>query len=532
MASEVVVEYIGRRAHVPPQQIAAVAPVGMEVVDALTEPGSEARARELLLAGKPYRLEIQSSQDSPVVDIYAQAPTPAQAERLADAAISGARDYLRHVAASTTLDPAKTGVDPAQSDPDRPAGRASRDGAEPAREHRGGGTDVPRRLRPRVRRSVLVSPRAAAPSGPRGATSPTRRSAGSVAAPPRRATVTAAVARASGALSWPVPVIEPGGVVSLRPAYRALTAPRTAVGDGDWPRTNRVLPWMLAGFMAVLWLVPFDSIKLDVPSPIDLQLDRLVLPVVVGTWALALLLGGRGAPRLRLSWIHAAVGGFVVVAFLSVIADAGSLNRSLEFDTALKKLPLLLSYPAMFLMFASVVRREEVAAFLKLMLALAVLCALGMVWEDQSSHNLFFELSDKLLPGVFHVGAGDAGWDTMGRRFVHGPTAHPLVAAGMLSMAFPIAVLGMIHERETRRRILYALAGVVLVVGVLSTQRKTGLIAPVTASSRWRASGAASSSGWRRLPWCSSSGCWCSPRAPSRPSSTSSSRTTSAAPTR
>ena len=224
---------------------------------------------------------------------------------------------------------------------------------------------------------------------------------------------------------------------------------------------------------------PFDSIKLDVPSPIDLQLDRLVLPVIAGTWGLALLLGGRGAPRLRLSWIHAAVGGFVAVAFLSVIVDAGSLSRSLEFDTALKKLPLMLSYPTVFVMFASVVRREEVAAFLKLTLILAVICALGMFWEDHLSHNLFFEWSDKLLPGVFQVGVGDAGWDTMGRRFIHGPTAHPLAAAGMLSMAFPIAVLGMIHGGEKRRRLLYALASVVLVVGVLSTQRKTGLVAPM-----------------------------------------------------
>ena len=118
-----------------------------------------------------------------------------------------------------------------------------------------------------------------------GRTSAERRSAGSVAASPRRATVTAAVARASGTLSWPVPVVEPGGVVSLRPASRAVAAPRTAAGDGDWPRTTRVLPWMLAVFMAMLWLVPFDSIQLAVPSPIDLQLDRLVLPVVAGTWA-------------------------------------------------------------------------------------------------------------------------------------------------------------------------------------------------------------------------------------------------------
>jgi hypothetical protein len=49
----------------------------------------------------------------------------------------------------------------------------------------------------------------------------------------------------------------------------------------------------------------------------------------------------------------------------------------------------------------------------------------------------------------------------------------------MLSMAFPIAVLGVIHGRSTRQRILYGLAGAVLLVGVLSTQRKTGLVAPV-----------------------------------------------------
>ena len=89
-------------------------------------------------------------------------------------------------------------------------------------------------------------------------------------------------------------------------------------------------------------------------------------------------------------------------------------------------------------MIASVVRRDEVAAFLKFTLVLAVICALGMVWEDQATHNVFFEWSDKLLPGGLPTWRmSSAGWDTMGRRFVHGPTAHPLVAAGMLSMALP-----------------------------------------------------------------------------------------------
>ena len=46
------------------------------------------------------------------------------------------------------------------------------------------------------------------------------------------------------------------------------------------------------------------------------------------------------APRLRLTWIHAALGVFLACAFLSVVLDARYLNQTLEFDLSLKKLPL------------------------------------------------------------------------------------------------------------------------------------------------------------------------------------------------
>ena len=59
----------------------------------------------------------------------------------------------------------------------------------------------------------------------------------------------------------------------------ACRAPR-ATRLGDWPRTTRVLPWMLAAMMAVVWLVPFNTIQLTASLPIDLKFDRLVLPVI------------------------------------------------------------------------------------------------------------------------------------------------------------------------------------------------------------------------------------------------------------
>ena len=100
MASRPGVEYIARRAGVSARDIAAVAPVTAGVQSVLTEPGSEQRAQEILLADKRYRLEIQNKPDAPIIDIYAQAPSPAEAEKLANASIEGLRDYLSALAAA------------------------------------------------------------------------------------------------------------------------------------------------------------------------------------------------------------------------------------------------------------------------------------------------------------------------------------------------------------------------------------------------------------------------------------------------
>jgi hypothetical protein len=458
MVTAPVVDYIARRAGVPADQVASVAPIpGL-----LGEPGSEQRARDLLLATKPYRLEAQASSGTQVIDVYVQAPSVAQAERLADASVEGLRDYL---AASEA---GKTARKPGQKD--IPLSLVQLGPARGAVLT--GGTRMKLAaltfllafaLACGALRALLAVRRRRAPSD--DAAAGTRSALGA------RPTVTA--------LRWESPTPSAGGAVAL-PAPRVAFSPRKiATGDGNWPRTTRALPWMLAAFVAMLWLIPFDSIQLNIPTPIDLKLDRIVLPFIVVTWVLSLAIGGRGAPRLRLTWIHAAVAAYVVFAFLSVILDAGSLNQALELDTSLKKLPLLISYLMLFLMMASVIRPAEVRAFLKYTLGLSVLCALGMIWEHKGFHNPFVDLSKKLLPSPFEVTMVDSGWDTAGRRMVHGPTMHPLPAATMLSMAFPIAVLGVIHARQAGAKIVYGIAAAILIVGVLATQRKTGLVAPL-----------------------------------------------------
>ena len=84
-----------------------------------------------------------------------------------------------------------------------------------------------------------------------------------------------------------------------------------------------------------------------------------------------------------------------------------------------------------------------------------------------------------MLPGIFSLDLTGSGVDAAGRRVTHGPADHPLVAVAMLSMALPIAVLGFIQSKRVRGRILYGLATCVLVLAVLATQRKTGVVAPI-----------------------------------------------------
>jgi hypothetical protein len=428
MVSPPGLKHVARRAGIDVDQIAGVAPANFGP-RALTEPASEERANEIRQADLPYRIEVQGRPTTPIIDIYTQAPTTAEATRLANAGVQGLRDYLRGLARKQNFK-----------------------------------DEEPLTLRQLgVARGAVVNDGAPLVIA--------------------MLSFTVAFVLCCGALL---------GVIHLRrrrlaESAREPDAPpepqRRALGAaaGDWPRTSRVLPWMLAVFIAVLWLTPFNSIELSAALPIDLKLDRLVLPFIAVTWALALAVGGRAAPRLRLTWIHAALGLFVLCAFLSVIINAHDLNQALEFDLSIKKLPLLVAYVSLFVIVASGVRRSEVWNFLNYTLVLAVICAVGILFEHRFKQNLFYDLSDKFFPSFFSVGEAEAAAvDEAGRRLVRGPAGVPLEAVAMLSMALPIAMVGLLQVQDWRRRLLYGAAACLLLAATLATYRKSALLAPIS----------------------------------------------------
>jgi hypothetical protein len=421
MVSRSVLEQIASRAGVSADEIAAIRRPSKNVPLALIEPGSEKRAYDILRSDDRYRLEIQARGVRPIVEIYAQAPSPGAAKRLADAAVQGLRDHLRELATSQGFE-----------------------------------------LDDQLKLHQLGPARGGVING---------------GTAPKIALLTFLVVFGicCGALLL---------LARIRSMWRERPAP--TVDDvvsqlDDWPRTTRVLPWMLAGMFVVVWLVPFNAIELSASLPIDLKFDRLIMPFVILVWVLALVSGGPGAPRLRLTPIHVAVGVFAAVACLSVVFNAHDLNEALELDTSIKKLPLLVAYLSLFFVAASVVRPTEVPAFLMLTLVLAVIAALGLVWEYRFEYNVFYDWSDKLLPGIFQVAVPDSSSiDAIGRRMTIGPAELGLEAVAMLAMALPVALVGITQARRWGVRLLYGLAAAVLLAAAFSTYRKSALLAPVS----------------------------------------------------
>jgi hypothetical protein len=409
--------HLGRRAGVPAAQIAARARVTRDVPKTLVEPNSERRAADIADARASYRLEVLPSQTQPGLSIFTQAPTVAEAQRLADAGAPALRDLV--------------------ADLDR------QDDSQPGTE---------------LHLEQLGSARGAPIGGAK-----------------RPIAALTFVAVFAGMLVLPA---------TTRRLRRAGMAARRSTWmpsqDDTWPRTTRILPWMVAGMMAVVWLVPFNVIALTADLPIDLRLDRLLLPFLFGAWALALVAGGPGAPRVRPTWMHAAAGVLIALACLSLILNATDLTHTLELETSLKKLTLLIAFITLFVIVASVVRREEVPRFMTFTLVLAVLCALGTIWEYRFEYNIFYSMADKVLPSIFEVGAAESSAvDQTGRRMVRGPAEVSLEVVAMLAMALPISLVGVMQASHRRERMLYILAAGVLLAAIVSTYRKSAFVAPI-----------------------------------------------------
>ncbi len=103
LASPGVLDLIGERAGVKGAQLYAAGPVESLEPRTVQEPTALKRNVEITGESTPYRLSFTDSASSPSIGVFAQAPTTAMAERLANAAGAGLQEYIEQVQAQEKI---------------------------------------------------------------------------------------------------------------------------------------------------------------------------------------------------------------------------------------------------------------------------------------------------------------------------------------------------------------------------------------------------------------------------------------------
>jgi O-antigen ligase len=270
-----------------------------------------------------------------------------------------------------------------------------------------------------------------------------------------------------------------GPLTAGRRGRREAAADARPLG-GDWPNTTRPLPWLIAGFLAMVWLTPFESVNLPISLPFDSHLDRLALGILVVAWIGAIAVGAERGPRLRPSAVDLGVVAFMGVVVLGVLANAEVLSNLGQMTLAFKKLVLISTYLIFFYICATSIRRSELRAFTALLIGLACVTAIGLIYEYRTGVNLFYDWTATILPDTVAVDPPPVN-EGGGRPTIVGPTTHGLAAAALFAMALPFAVAGALASPGNRRRVVHLAAAGLMIAAALCTLRKTGAVAPCVA---------------------------------------------------
>ena len=249
---------------------------------------------------------------------------------------------------------------------------------------------------------------------------------------------------------------------------------------GDWPHTTRALPWLLASFMCVLWLVPIQAVQLDVPLPIDPTPERFLLLATFVVWSLSSFARRSFAPGSVARGFTTAFMVFLFIALVSVLLNAERLATLGEIEQPTKKLFVLIMYAAFFCVVATTIRASELRNFAVLMIGLASIVAVGAIWEYRTNYNVFYDVAKHVLSPFASVAdvPNELG---QGRKSTFGPTSHGLALTAILALALPFAVLAASAAKERRNKILFSIAVALILGAGLATLRKTSAIAPAVA---------------------------------------------------
>ena len=218
----------------------------------------------------------------------------------------------------------------------------------------------------------------------------------------------------------------PVGAPVLAAPAQTNTASADIAGTDNWPHTSRPLPWLLAGFVVMIFLIPFDSVLFKVHLPANPTFDRVFLVVMVVVFAAGRAVQSRSGPRRRLTPVEVAVLTFGGIALLSIVLNVDRIYQQNQIGFVEKGFAQLIAYGVFFFVVIATVRPEEMPAFSRLILTLACLTALGVLYESRTGYNVFYLWSAKLLSPVATVGHSPTVLHPVKtHRGAHPPRARP-----------------------------------------------------------------------------------------------------------
>jgi hypothetical protein len=252
-----------------------------------------------------------------------------------------------------------------------------------------------------------------------------------------------------------------------------------------WPHTGRPLPWLLAAFLAMLFLLPVAGIKFNIPTPIAATPDRVFIGAMVVAVVIAAMRGPVGPALRRPVLFRASVAVFVAIAFISLAANAHDIVRQDLVSITQGRVVMLLGFVAVAVYATSVLRPEEIRNFGLLLVILGTVMAAGVVVERRLGYNVFYELLAKPLNAVASVAPTPTETNPdptrADRKVIVGPTEHGLAVTSMFALVMPFALVGLSEARGSTRW-WYGISIALMLGAALSTERKTGVIAPVAAA--------------------------------------------------
>jgi hypothetical protein len=250
-----------------------------------------------------------------------------------------------------------------------------------------------------------------------------------------------------------------------------------------FPHTRRPLPWVLAAFLAMLFLIPVDSTELTVSLPVGSDIDRFAIVGMVLAW---ICFGGdqRAFLRTRRSKLYVgAVFVFLALAVASLLFDAPRIINVDQFNLAEKRFGLLGSFLVLSWFTLTALRFEDLRGFSTYLIGLASFMAVGMLIERHTGYNIFYNWGAKILKPIATVAPSPTdihpAYGSDGRVTVVGPTIHGLAATTMLVLVMPFALVRMFDASSRKSWWLNGIAFTLMLAGAAATDRKTALLVPI-----------------------------------------------------